>query len=89
MSCSGREDELDRPPEGATVIPARPLAGPLPCQQRRQPDCRSHYRELREVPATDQAIRGDGSWQRAPAATQMPGAAPAAQSTRAGGDLGD
>jgi hypothetical protein len=36
-----------------------------------------------------QAIRGDGSWQRAPAATQMPGAAPAAQSTRAGGDLGD
>lgn len=34
-----------------------PLAGPAGCQQHRQPAWRGRYRELREVPATGQAIR--------------------------------
>ena len=39
------------------MIPARPPTCPGGCQQGRRPACRGQYRELREVSATDQAIR--------------------------------
>lgn len=41
------------------MIAARPPAGADGSQQRSQPGCRDRDRDLREVPATDQAIRPD------------------------------
>ena len=37
-------------------------AGSLAGLERRQPGGRGRYRELREVPATDQAIRAGQPW---------------------------
>jgi hypothetical protein len=54
------------------MIPTPPPAGPLGFQQRLKPDCRGPYPELRDFPATDQAIRADrpaGARYTAPSAT--------------------
>ena len=48
-------------PSGEATVTALPPTGPGRNRHRPQPGCRGRYRELREVPATDQAIRAVGT----------------------------
>ena len=56
QATGGHRDRLTRR-SGPSRRPARRPAGPGGSQQRGRTGCSCRYRELREVPATDQAIR--------------------------------
>ena len=58
QAAGGYRDRLTRR-SGPSRRPARWPAGPGGSQQRRRTGCSGRYRDLREVPATGQAIRAD------------------------------